>query len=503
MLWRLRRAFWNHFTTWKYHHAKPLPPPPSPTPEEPIGTVPFSTRFPHVPIEGIAVAERIPTDEVQMFALRFCQFQTLLNSVFPAMQHDVGEVDANPYDALAEAFTKGHRKCYRAPRRPPGFKGGIDLGEIAVASPYACYLTKGNDGTHRWDLTAMEGFDLHAGVRAPAAVVEFSVDPATSSLRAVRIDSELGVSSEGDSDWDASQRIAMCAATTHLTLVRHFNWIHLVCGAPLALAARNTLPADHPVCRLLWPHLFATQSSNEFVTIVQMNPGGDFEKIFSYTHKGMCELFEATAPGFDMRTVNPIADARLRGVDDAPFATPAHDNRCQLLGVIRDHVARYLDLYYGSDTDVAADEAYAQFVEAVRACMPGGVAELAGTPHTRSGAIELLSTCIYMTTVEHEVVDSGVWDYQLWSDANPLRVYASGKRQPLDVYQRAVNANIILNTPRTPLMDDYSYLARDEPAGAAFQQFQADLASLQHTMDKEPPTSWRIEPRQLKASINA
>ena len=103
---------------------------------------------------------------------------------------------------------------------------------------------------------------------------------------------------------------------------------------------RNCLPVDHPIRRLLQPHIFATESSNQIVTIDQMTPGGDFENTFSFTHAGMCDLFEASCDDFDLRMVDPTLDADRRGVADVPFATPAFDNRLALMRVIRDHIGR-------------------------------------------------------------------------------------------------------------------------------------------------------------------
>ena len=76
--------------------------------------------------------------------------------------------------------------------------------------------------------------------------------------------------------------------------MRHFNWVHLAGGAQLAIATRNSLPEDHPLFRLLWPYIYGTLQSNDMVTRGQMARGGDFETTFSFTFKGMCELFDDT-----------------------------------------------------------------------------------------------------------------------------------------------------------------------------------------------------------------
>jgi arachidonate 15-lipoxygenase len=164
------------------------------------------------------------------------------------------------------------------------------------------------------------------------------------------------------------------------------------------------------------------------------------------------------------------------------------------MAVIRDHVARYLALYVGSDGDLANDEAIRAWTEDLASYVPAGVTEMAGQPPTVAGMVTLVSTLIYLTTVEHEIVGSGVWDYQTWRD---------GRRTPVDVYQRLMNANFNLNVARTPLMSDFSPLALDAPGAASFRQFRDDLGALQSSMDREAAWSWRIEPKRLKANINA
>ena len=115
----------------------------------------------------------------------------------------------------------------------------------------------------------------------------------------------------------------------------------------------------------------------------------------------------------------------------------------------------------------------------------------------------LLSTLIYLTTVEHEIVGSGVWDYQLWSDVQPVRVYRGGRRQPLDVYQRLVNANFNLNVAPHPTHGRLLRCGARPGRCGRLPPFRLDLAVLQAAMDREPAACWRIEPKRLKANINA
>jgi len=502
-MWRWRRGFWNFFMEFKFRHAKPMVVPAPMVQIRPIVPVPLATQFPRIPIAGIMVADHVPSDESQLAARIFCRLQLALDRTFSPMQRGLAPIDANPVAALAAAYPASHRRSFPAPTRPIAFDPVVDLGRLAVDGPYSSYVTRSVAGDYRWDVSALEGFEVHRGLRSPAAVVEFALDAPSRSLRATRIDSELGSCTPGDRDWDLAQRLALCGVTTHLSLIRHFNWLHLMSGAPLSFTTRNCLLATHPVRRLLQPHVYATHSSNQMVTLDQMAPGGDFENIFSFTHAGMCDLFEETCADSDLRRFNPETDAQRRGLDAGELDLPAQENFLGLFGVIRAHVERYLGTYFDSDEAIAADEQLAAWVESLDAYVPHGVPELTGAPLTQSGASELLATLIYSTTVEHEVLGSGVWNYQLWPDVQPPRVYASGQRLPLDVYARLVNANFTLNVRRTPLMSDFSSLALDARGAQAFRAFREDLTRLQGDMDAEPTAGWRIEPRMLKANINA
>jgi hypothetical protein len=121
----------------------------------------------------------------------------------------------------------------------------------------------------------------------------------------------------------------------------------------------------------------------------------------------------------------------------------------------------------------------------------------------RTGLARLVAAFIYMASVEHEIVGTGLWNYQLWTDVQPVRVRKDGSREPLDVYQRLVNANFNLNVHRAPLLQDFSYLALDPHGAEAQRTFLGELRELQAKLESEPRALWKIYPRMLEANINA
>jgi arachidonate 15-lipoxygenase len=96
-------------------------------------------------------------------------------------------------------------------------------------------------------------------------------------------------------------------------------------------------------------------------------------------------------------------------------------------------------------------------VQTLENLAPNGIRQLLGDEITIEGTARLIATFIYMATVEHEILGTGLWNYQMWPHIQPVRVYKNGQREPLDVYQRLVNANFNLNVSRAQLLQDFRY----------------------------------------------
>lgn len=506
-LWTVRRRVWDTVALVKYRGNKPAAIPTAPAPGRRMEPVSLARSIPGVDTPHIVAADHVPADEASRRKDWFVRVQVAMYRVFPAMQDGLPPIDSDPAAALADAYTAAHRRRFPAPVLPAEYEL-VDLGTLAVASPYACYVERGDDGRYRWDLRGLDPYELHHGLMPLGAVVEFEVDGAARALRATAIDCELGRCRPGDPDWDRARRLALCAATNHLSLVRHYDWVHLAAGASFAMATRNALPSAHPVTRLLWPHLYGTQFTNHLTTRAQMLKGGDFEGVFSFTHAGMCNLMDDAYQQHDLTVVDPVHDAARRGIADAGFETPALDNYVAHFDVFRAHASRYLRLYYGSDADLRADEHVAAWLAELDRLTPGGIGGVLGPGITGSTATieavaRLVAVLIYLATTHHEILGTGMWNYQMWTHVQPVRVYAGGGREPVDVYQRLVNANFLLNVRRAPLMQDFSYLALDPEGAGAFRAFAADLRTLQATLEQGPFACWKIYPRALEANINA
>ncbi|MFT7597902.1 MAG: hypothetical protein ACI8TP_000822 [Acidimicrobiales bacterium] len=515
--WVLRRAFWNRLATLKFGGQKATVIPEPSSDGRWVKLMPLGQKYPELTVGGVVVADHVPRDEAEPLKQKVTRLQAVGVRRVSPMQPGLPSVPPDADKALSWAFTGRHAGLYPRPQRPADLGLGVGsdglarqvnnregtLGALAVASPYAAYLRAAGPGRFEWNLAELGAYECHDGLVKLGAKVDFVLDPQTGWLRAGHIETALGSVRPGDSGWASGTRLAVCSITTHASLVRHFNWLHLTSGAPLEAITRNRLPHRHPVRRLLWPHVFGTHANNDLVTQLQMAKGGEFESIFSFTHDALLQLFEDTTDQFQLAAINPALDAEQRGVDLPELVAPAQENRCSLLDVFERHAQRYLALYFNSDEEVAGDPDIAGWLADLDAQLPGGVSKITGKPPTLRGLASLAATLIYLATVEHEITGSGLWDYQLWNDTSPVRVYEDGRNVPLDVYQRLINADFNLNVSRTPLLADFSYLALDARGEQAFKQFTRDLERLQRFMDLGDAAPWRMEPKRLKANINA
>jgi len=510
--WYFRRKFWNLFGWIKMSLNKPMTIPLPPRERTPIRPVPLGDAVPALPIRQVLVCppDDIPADERSRAKTLVYKLQVALYTLYSPMQPGLPPIPADPVQALKRAFTRLHRSRYSPPVLPAEYLGSPDLGSLAVRGPYAVYTRRdpAREGVYLWDLGGLDAHAHHAGLHTLGAQVRFRVDPARRALQAFEIECSLGTVRPADAAWELAKKLALCSATTHLSLVRHFNWVHLACAAQLAVATRNQLPAQHPVCRLVWPFVYGAQQSNDIVTRGQMMPGGEFETIFSYSFDGMCSLFDATYNDFDMASNDPQADGQARGIDGAGFDTPSQDNLRALFDLMHDYARDALRHVYADEPRGSAtalirnDTAVLAWLDELNTLVPNGVG-VARDNVDFDRLARLVARTIYMATVQHELLGSFVWNYQLWTHRQPVRVYQNGQREPLDVHQRLVNANYNLNVRRRALIDDFGYLALDEAGRGAMARFQHRLEALQADMEREPWVVWKLYPRMLKVNINA
>lgn len=261
-------------------------------------------------------------------------------------------------------------------------------------------------------------------------------------MEAVRIDSELGVCKPGDPQWDLAQRLALCAAHDPRLAGPSFRLgpPGPACAAPPAMAAYVWDPARQPD-----RDHGADGSGWGFRVHLQLHPRRDVQAL------------EEGYDAYDITVLEPAADAERRGIRNAGFKIPASANREALFDVIHAHALRYLS----ADLDGR---------------VPGGTRKLLGAEITNAGAgpthrgahlpRQRRARIARHGPLELPDVDAGV------------RGYKNGQREPLDVYQRLVNSNFILNVNRARLLQEFQLSGLGCQRGGGVSQVPGEAAGL-------------------------
>ena len=168
-MWAVRKRFWNTIAVTKYKANRPVTIPLPQDEDRKLEAVGLVRQFPKVPVPNIRVADRVPADEASTVNSTFYDLQVSLYRGLSPMEAGLPSIDADPIKALDDAYTPAHRKCFPAPVLPAEYRGEVELGQLAVASPYACYVERGPDGDFQWDLRSLARYEHHPGLHSLGA----------------------------------------------------------------------------------------------------------------------------------------------------------------------------------------------------------------------------------------------------------------------------------------------------------------------------------------------
>lgn len=506
IIWNIRHWIWSNWLTLRHTLNRPQRIGAPPKKKGNIKIVTLRQKHKDLIPLDIPVYDHLPPEENKI-TVRFVRATTLsINRVFPARQDNLPEIDEDISLALDKVLTPNYRRAFRSPRFPQSLSSGDvpDIEQLAVESPYYLCMQRNDKGEICWDFEVFDKFEHHKDVLSIALTAVFQESEDGSALHATEIRSkELGVIRPGDQLWNSAKRLAVCAATTYITLTRHFNYVHLVSAAMWAVGTRNELPIDHPIFRLMWPTNLNALYTNYGITEVQLYPDGDFVNMFSFTHKGLMQCYEEMTPRYRASLMDPRADRAARGLKDTKFNSPTQRNLEDLFDIMHNHAKRYIYAYYSSDDELRVDKDVQNWITTMESLIPNGLGEFLGSGLSRDNVARMLGAVIYEGCTTHDLIGTTLWDYQLWVDRNPVRVNRDGSRISLSVLHRVIINNFALQLARSPLLDDYSAVALDEKGRQLFTQWFEECKKLQSYYDQHPADIWRMEPKNLEVSMNA
>lgn len=492
-----------------------------PPDDERVELVPYDSKSPVASIPRLFEVSSFPRADRAAPRLRRIRAGRVMTRAVSRLK--VGGMPAAPSDhaALMEAiYPSAYREVWpHPPVVPPELGETRDrLAALAVAGPFADYVRRirGDDlarinaleadhaeaDDYVIELEALARHPVKDGLHPIGCTVLLRPDPGAGKLVTRSVVYRGEVHHPGGPSWRLVEKVALCSLSTHLTIIKHNVYIHLIFITVHASAAINMLGTEHPIRRLLH-HCFHTAliGNYEIGQFQIRGPECFCTKLFSFDYPTMIAVVNEYCDSFDVATMDPEADFRARGVAGATFAYPYRDDVEKLWRVVRRYVGSYVDHYFPDDDAVAADGELRRWYDELERRLPGGIAGYAPVLD-RETVKGICASLVHTSTVTHDNVNNVVWNYTTHSQYVPTVVPENGEEPPVDVAFDFLTTLIGTFKPYNMLLDGISTVALDSEGVRIMDEFVATLRGVQAELERGGRRLDGIYPENLNYSVS-
>jgi len=284
--------------------------------------------------------------------------------------------------------------------------------------------------------------------------------------------------------WEHAKWAFRCSAIVGVTILDHLITVHYQAANFLTSALFENLDPQHPIRRLLRPHTFGTTTTNMGASHTLSTTRGLVHRATALTEAALFAGLELAWRTSDIDVVNDFTKTGMdEVVERRPWLYPYGQDAAAYHRLVRDHVLRYVSIYFKTDQDVVADEELVEFFEALKVRQGTKFPSLT----SRSVLVEQLTTLIVLVTGYHNHVGN-IADY--FTDPTFLAAKIRPNKEIADVQAAFQGVNIALMTSmKTPkLLNDFTHVLLDDEHSnatrAALATFQDELAKLAKIVDE-------------------
>jgi|GEM_PF-3833275 arachidonate 15-lipoxygenase len=236
--------------------------------------------------------------------------------------------------------------------------------------------------------------------------------------------------------WLTARSIVLAADATYQALISHLGRSHLVVE-PFVVPTYN-LPVNHPVRRLLLPHLEGTLFINHGAHTLLVAPKQTVDSLLG-SSIGADQAFAAKAAQSYLFNFNQISFPEIlanRGVKDTTDLPvyPYRDDGLLIWNAIEKWVQNYLEINYKDDSHVLNDADLQGWASTLASFEQGRLQNFGdkngnfGDPsdqriQTRSYLVKVLSTVIFIASAHHAAVNYPQGELMSYTPAYPFARY--------------------------------------------------------------------------------
>jgi len=327
------------------------------------------------------------------------------------------------------------------------------------------------------DVSSLGQLAVRDGNERMGAIAHFDENR---NLLSIYVSNDDATYVSGDDLWEHAKWHFRCAVGAYVTIVSHSIALHLCLSESTMEACREQLPADHPLRRLLKPHVFGVGNVNTLAVRVLLAKGGSAHRLWAFNYDSLVELAKQ---GAELAPFEPfpqwLKNRGLSNLSDEMY--PYGTDGLALYEICRDYVAGYVEIYFPAES-IVSDPAVQAWWQQLNATSPkSGL----GTLQTKEQLVDLVAQIIFAVSGLHSHV--GALTRYL---ADPRffagKVRAGSELPDIQSTFLIYSMNAVTGVAEPKLLDDYTHMFLElnkDQAVEVFQKFQDALIALGHDID--------------------
>jgi hypothetical protein len=444
----------------------------------------------------LIVPDDVTCGEASLSSDILIQFVHFMQDAYPIIKPGQAMAASDPAERVRKAYSFPYRLVRAGPRWHPELAEAARdnnlLSALAVGGPFAKLLEHSRDGGYFIDLRHMTKYEVREGLCRLGCKINFAEK--SGKLRVSSVEYQGETVSPSDARWELTERIALCTLATHLTVWRHGMQYHVGGVAPVAVITQN-MPPEHPIRRLLAPHISETPSTNYYTHVTLRRSGFDVTG-FGFPLEVILKYYDDGASALNISMLDVRCDTGRRGIPES-LDYPWYRQARRYWALFESYVGDYVDHYYPDQAAIEKDKELESWFDLLDKRIVNGIRGYVPSL-TRENLVKLCTLYIYTVTVEHE--ENTLWDYAVFL---PTTVHSDGTIQTVGEVQSALNFEFVISSATNRLINDQTHLALDRRAAEIMTNLQTGLKELQAEMESGTDHYWRVYPKELESSVSA
>lgn len=314
------------------------------------------------------------------------------------------------------------------------------------------------------------------------------------------IDWQGGIVRPDAPTWANASLVFRSSIAVAVTVRDHAMKCHMIGANAFLVATRRHLPPSHPVRQLLAPFQFRTAIINRGALVTLVGKRALFNRLWAFEWDSLVRYYHAAQASFRMETLP--AELARKGVSGLAGYAYSEDG-LEFWSCLERYVDRFLGHHIAAGPLVDRD--LQRWWECIKLMCRDALPAT-----TRDDLVKLCTWLLYLATAYHAQVGSFIGDNianLAMAPANVRKGSTLAEMLPSrDTYAQSYMLGVLTTFPVPKLMEDFSWIYRDDADRQAVKALHTELAELALRID-ERNSRRRIpflafHPRSLDISVS-